>query len=78
MAIGWVVGCICMRLLVRCSRSALAGVRVKFRPTQQGYVRGVVFEDIVIRNPVAYAVDVMTLTVALKLKPFSSADGARA
>ena len=38
---------------------ALAGVRVKFRPTQQGYVRGVVFEDIVIRNPVAYAVDVI-------------------
>ena len=38
---------------------ALAGVRVKFRPTQQGYVRGVVFEDIIIRNPVAYAVDVI-------------------
>ena len=38
---------------------ALAGVRVKFRPTQHGYVRGIVFEDIIINYPVAYAVDVI-------------------
>jgi hypothetical protein len=38
---------------------ALAGIRLKFRPSQHGYVRGVLFERIRIHRPVAYAVDVL-------------------
>jgi polygalacturonase len=38
---------------------ALAGIRFKFRPTQAGFVQDVLFEDIVIQDPVAYAVDVL-------------------
>jgi len=38
---------------------ALAGIRIKYRPSQHGYVRGVRFERIRIHRPVAYAVDVL-------------------
>lgn len=38
---------------------ALAGIRVKFRTTQSGYVRGIRFRDIRIVRPVAYAIDVL-------------------
>jgi len=45
---------------VNCSVSgALAGVRVKFRPTQAGTVHGITFENIHIVRPVAYAVDML-------------------
>jgi polygalacturonase len=30
---------------------ALAGIRIKFRPTQFGFVRNILFEDIRIYNP---------------------------
>jgi len=36
---------------------ALAGIRIKFRPSQHGLVRGVQFEHIRIIDPVDYAVD---------------------
>jgi len=36
---------------------ALAGIRIKFRPSQHGRVRGVHFEHIRIIDPVDYAVD---------------------
>eukprot|EP00756_Hemistasia_phaeocysticola_P051917 Hpha_TRINITY_DN27096_c0_g1::TRINITY_DN27096_c0_g1_i1::g.33292::m.33292 len=38
---------------------ALAGIRIKFRPTQTGSVRGVRFEGIRVERPAAYAVDVL-------------------
>ena len=38
---------------------ALAGIRIKFRPTQFGTVKNIVFEDIHIVNPVVYAIDVI-------------------
>ena len=38
---------------------ALAGIRIKFRPSQVGFVRNIVFENIRIINPVVYAIDVL-------------------
>ena len=37
---------------------ALAGIRIKFRSSQSGSVSGIVFENIQIYNPVAYAIDI--------------------
>ena len=37
---------------------ALAGIRIKFRSTQTGNVSGIVFENIQIHDPVAYAIDI--------------------
>mmetsp|Transcript_72427 Transcript_72427/g.120729 ORF Transcript_72427/g.120729 Transcript_72427/m.120729 type:complete len:439 (+) Transcript_72427:69-1385(+) len=38
---------------------ALAGIRIKFRPSQFGFARNVLFEGITIRSPIAYAIDVI-------------------
>ena len=38
---------------------ALAGIRIKFRPTQFGFVRNILFEDIRIFEPRVYAIDVI-------------------
>lgn len=38
---------------------ALAGIRIKFRPSQDGFVRGILFEDIRIIDPVVYAIDII-------------------
>ena len=38
---------------------ALAGIRFKFRSSQTGFVDGVLFEDIRIVRPVAYAIDML-------------------
>lgn len=38
---------------------ALAGIRIKFRPTQNGFVRNILFNNIQIFNPKSYAIDVI-------------------
>ena len=38
---------------------ALAGIRIKFRPSQMGSVKNIIFEDIRIVDPVVYAIDII-------------------
>ena len=38
---------------------ALAGIRIKFRPSQMGSVKNILFENIRIVDPVVYAIDII-------------------
>eukprot|EP01052_Picozoa_sp_SAG31_P029311 SAG31_NODE_2903_length_4928_cov_6.524746_4_plen_553_part_00 len=38
---------------------ALAGIRIKFRPSQMGSVKNILFENIRVVNPVVYAIDII-------------------